>query len=85
MGNEQNLLQAEAELESSLHGTYAFEQFLERKGYRKPQFLMQMLAASRSDKIAEDSRRQSRRQLRNAFTSQWLVRNLRGKTEKEFK
>lgn len=37
MGNEQNLLQAEAELESSLHGTYAFEKFLETKGYRKPQ------------------------------------------------
>ncbi|XP_029142221.1 protein FAM47E-like [Protobothrops mucrosquamatus] len=52
---------AEAELESPLHGTYAFEQFLERKGYRKPQFLLQMLAAGHSDKIAEDSELLSRK------------------------
>ncbi|KAM7167751.1 protein FAM47E [Macrochelys suwanniensis] len=28
-----------------LHGTQAFKEFLERKGYRKPEFLLQMLAA----------------------------------------
>ncbi|KYO25897.1 protein FAM47E isoform A [Alligator mississippiensis] len=27
-----------------LHGTHAFKEFLERKGYRKPEFLLQMLA-----------------------------------------
>ncbi|XP_032080203.1 protein FAM47A-like [Thamnophis elegans] len=52
---------AEADLESSLHGTYAFDQFLETKGYRKPQFLLQMLAAGHSDKIAEDSELLSRK------------------------
>ncbi|XP_070613009.1 protein FAM47E isoform X2 [Erythrolamprus reginae] len=52
---------AEAELESALHGTYAFEQFLETKGYRKPQFLLEMLAAGHSDKIAEDSELLSRK------------------------
>ncbi|XP_065452042.1 uncharacterized protein LOC101932633 isoform X5 [Chrysemys picta bellii] len=34
----------EAEL-LQLHGTHAFKEFLERKGYRKPEFLLQMLAA----------------------------------------
>ncbi|XP_067413476.1 protein FAM47E-like [Emydura macquarii macquarii] len=34
----------EAEL-MQLHGTQAFKEFLERKGYRKPEFLLQMLAA----------------------------------------
>ncbi|KAM9142463.1 protein FAM47E-like isoform 3-T4 [Pangshura tecta] len=34
----------EAEL-MQLHGTHAFKEFLERKGYRKPEFLLQMLAA----------------------------------------
>ncbi|XP_025031631.1 protein FAM47E-like [Python bivittatus] len=39
---------------SPLHGTYAFEHFLEMKGYRKPKFLLQMLAASHSDKIEDN-------------------------------
>nr|XP_048703387.1 protein FAM47B-like isoform X1 [Caretta caretta] len=34
----------EAEL-MQLHGTHAFKEFLERKGYRKPEFLLRMLAA----------------------------------------
>ncbi|XP_050798884.1 protein FAM47B-like isoform X1 [Gopherus flavomarginatus] len=34
----------EAEL-MQLHGTHAFKEFLETKGYRKPEFLLQMLAA----------------------------------------
>ncbi|XP_064366503.1 uncharacterized protein LOC112985140 [Dromaius novaehollandiae] len=29
---------------SQLHSTHAFKEFLERKGYRKPQFLLRMLA-----------------------------------------
>ncbi|XP_063166812.1 protein FAM47E-like [Candoia aspera] len=49
--------------EPPLHGTYAFERFLEMKGYRKPEFLLQMLAASRSDKVAEDSEYLSRKVL----------------------
>ncbi|KAM6441450.1 protein FAM47E-like [Liasis olivaceus] len=40
--------------EPPLHGTYAFEHFLEMKGYRKPEFLLQMLAASHSDKIEDN-------------------------------
>ncbi|XP_058049451.1 protein FAM47E [Ahaetulla prasina] len=59
--NARKKIVQKAELESSLHGTYAFEQFLETKGYRKPQFLLQMLAAGHSDKIAEDSELLSRK------------------------
>uniref|UniRef100_A0A6J0URV2 Protein FAM47E n=1 Tax=Pogona vitticeps TaxID=103695 RepID=A0A6J0URV2_9SAUR len=46
---------------SPLHGTYAFEKFLEMKGYRKPEFLLQMLAASSPDKGIEESGSSSRK------------------------
>ncbi|XP_025045837.2 protein FAM47E [Pelodiscus sinensis] len=36
-----------------LHGTHAFNEFLEKKGYRKPEFLLQMLAA-KDDKGAKE-------------------------------
>ncbi|CAM5139194.1 unnamed protein product [Natator depressus] len=44
----QNLRKRFSEKETEvmqLHGTHAFKEFLERKGYRKPEFLLQMLAA----------------------------------------
>ncbi|XP_032623957.1 protein FAM47E [Chelonoidis abingdonii] len=44
----QNLRKRFSEKEAEvmqLHGTHAFKEFLERKGYRKPEFLLQMLAA----------------------------------------
>ncbi|XP_061438937.1 protein FAM47E [Rhineura floridana] len=44
-----------------LHGTYAFEQFLEKKGYRKPEFLLQMLAASSSDRPLDENGSSSRK------------------------
>ncbi|XP_042323229.1 protein FAM47E-like isoform X2 [Sceloporus undulatus] len=47
--------------EMPLHGTYAFEQFLESKGYRKPAFLLQMLAASSPEKVLLDGSDYSRR------------------------
>ncbi|XP_044284416.1 protein FAM47E-like [Varanus komodoensis] len=47
--------------EMPLHGTYAFEKFLDAKGYRKPAFLLQMLAACNSDKAVEESGHSSRR------------------------
>nr|XP_006133947.1 protein FAM47E-like isoform X1 [Pelodiscus sinensis] len=36
-----------------LHGTRAFQEFLERKGYRKPAFLLQMLAAQDANRAQE--------------------------------
>ncbi|XP_062991587.1 protein FAM47E [Elgaria multicarinata webbii] len=47
-------VQKDEEEEMPLHGTYAFERFLEKKGYRKPKFLLQMLAAC-TDKAGEES------------------------------
>ncbi|KAL8206638.1 UNVERIFIED_CONTAM: hypothetical protein K2H54_016649 [Gekko kuhli] len=38
------LAEKDAEIMQQLHGTHAFKEFLERKGYRIPEFLQQMLA-----------------------------------------
>ncbi|XP_074850076.1 protein FAM47E [Carettochelys insculpta] len=42
----------EAEV-TQLHGIYAFKEFLEKKGYRKPEFLLQMLAANDGKGVKE--------------------------------
>ncbi|XP_053111396.1 protein FAM47E isoform X2 [Hemicordylus capensis] len=44
-----------------LHGTFAFNRFLEMRGYRKPAFLLPMLAAGNPDKVLEDTDLSSRK------------------------
>ncbi|XP_019349076.2 protein FAM47E isoform X1 [Alligator mississippiensis] len=45
-----------------LHGTYAFKEFLERKGYRKPEFLLKMLAATSATGTQEGSSKSHRKE-----------------------
>nr|XP_013806953.1 PREDICTED: uncharacterized protein LOC106491809 [Apteryx mantelli mantelli] len=48
--------QFEKEIEiSQLHSTHAFKEFLERKGYRKPQFLLKMLAGGDDGGVHEET------------------------------
>uniref|UniRef100_A0A8D0BMW7 Uncharacterized protein n=1 Tax=Salvator merianae TaxID=96440 RepID=A0A8D0BMW7_SALMN len=60
------IIQKDEEDAKPLHGTYAFERFLERKGYKKPEFLLQMLAASSPEKAMEENG-SSRRVSQNIF------------------
>ncbi|XP_015282592.1 PREDICTED: protein FAM47E-like [Gekko japonicus] len=42
------LAEKDAEIMQQLYGTHAFKEFLERKGYRIPEFLQQMLAVQKA-------------------------------------
>ncbi|KAM6071875.1 protein FAM47E-like [Theristicus caerulescens] len=53
LGNAKNRSEKEMKV-SQLHSTQAFKEFLERKGYRKPRFLLEMLARG-NDRAPEEA------------------------------
>ncbi|KGL94490.1 hypothetical protein N301_14245, partial [Charadrius vociferus] len=44
---------------TQLHSTQAFKEFLERKGYRKPRFLLKMLAGGNDSRAPEETSKAS--------------------------
>ncbi|KAM9663241.1 protein FAM47E-like [Morphnus guianensis] len=54
LGNAKNRSEKEMEV-TQLHSTQAFKDFLERKGYRKPWFLLKMLAGGNDSRAPEET------------------------------
>ncbi|KAM6402443.1 protein FAM47E [Pluvialis apricaria] len=54
LGNAKNGSEKEMEV-TQLHSTQAFKEFLERKGYRKPRFLLKMLAGGNDSRAPEET------------------------------
>ncbi|XP_074883030.1 protein FAM47E [Buteo buteo] len=80
LGNAKNPSEKEMEV-TQLHSTQAFKDFLERKGYRKPWFLLKMLAGGNDSRAPEATSKackkvteEIRQNKRNYFRDRELIR-----------